>query len=251
MRRPGLAGEVSEAWVTCKRHRVTAARLERVAAGLEDRRLAEKLRDWARLGEAYEGWLVRHGLADVQMLVEGVVELLGQRVGRGAWIEGVWVDGFAELAPHEVALLAALTRHCRELTVTFCLDRSGGERGGWLTPWRRVERSKERLLSALAGWSDVEVVQEWLEPRLEVGRFDACPGLAAWERAWALGRPVGGPAGPEGSVRLVSCEDPVAEARFAAREIWRFVRAGGPVSRGAGPGAGPGGCAWSVTAGLR
>jgi len=227
MRRPGLAGEVSEAWVTCKRYRVTAARLARVATELEDRRLAEKLRDWARLGEAYEEWLARHGLADVQALAERVVELLEQRVGRGAWIEGVWVDGFAELAPHEVALLAALTRHCREMTVTFCLDRSGWERGGWLTPWRRVERSKERFLSALAGRSDVEIEQEWLEPRLEVGRFDACPGLSAWERAWAWGRPVGGRAGPEGSVRLVSCEDPVAEARFAAREIWRFVRAGG------------------------
>jgi ATP-dependent helicase/nuclease subunit B len=28
-------------------------------------------------------------------------------------------------------------------------------------------------------------------------------------------------------VRLVCCDDPVAEARFAAREIWRFVRGGG------------------------
>lgn len=238
LRGVGVARELSDAWVEFQRHRVDQARLQEMAGRLENRRLAAKLSDLARLSRAYEDWLLQHGLGDVQSLPERLVRLLETGSGgpAGPWIEGVWVDGFAELAPHEVAVLAALTRHCREMTVTFCWEEVRGVRPRWLSPWWIVARSKERLEEALRQRPGVEVIHERLEPRSSGGRFDAAPDLRRLERCWAGATPgetaeqglrvrTGQPA--RAPVRLVCCEDPLAEASFVAREIWRFVRAGG------------------------
>jgi ATP-dependent helicase/nuclease subunit B len=228
----GFAQEVSEAWVECRRHGIRAERVARVAGAVSSERLAGKLSDFALLARQYEAWLEAHGLVDVQMVGEHVTERLA-RAAEAAWIGGVWVDGFAELAPQEIELLAALTRHCECMTVTFCLDAHGPGPAGWLSPWWVVERFKRQFQEAVGRVGGVECVEQWLPPRARAGRF-VHPALFALERAWASGSVAGGDTGarlelvrPEGAVRLVVCESPREEATFVAREIWRFVRAGG------------------------
>ncbi|MCS7090711.1 MAG: PD-(D/E)XK nuclease family protein [Verrucomicrobiota bacterium] len=228
----GFAQELSEAWAECQRHRRTAACLRELASKVENPRLALKLQDLAALSEAYEEWLKSHGLVDAQSLPERVTELLESRV-ESPWIEAVWVDGFAELAPNEVNLLAALTRHCRQMTVTFCLERSGLAHVDWLSPWWVVVRAREALEKALRGRVGVELVEEHLEARTRNGRFDQAPGLYWLERLWAgvsevsQETPLSDDRAAANVVRGVCCEDPLAEATFVAREVWRFVREGG------------------------
>ncbi|MEJ5237795.1 MAG: PD-(D/E)XK nuclease family protein [Limisphaera sp.] len=229
----GFARELSEAWVECKRHRIASARLEELAREVSSERLAGKLHDLALLTRAYEAWLEQHGLVDVQTLGERVTAMLRERSGE-PWIEGIWVDGFAELAPQEIALLAELGRHCRCLTVTFCLDPEGASGLERLSPWWVVGEFKKHFEEALQRIASVAPEPEWLPPRNVSGRFDARPELFELERAWArggansLGAVVVGQAwGARPAVRLVACETPLAEAAFVAREIWKFVRAGG------------------------
>src|SRR5262249_23350175 len=39
-----------------------------------------------------------------------------------SFIEYLWVDGFSDLSEPELGLLVALLPHCRQTTITFCLD---------------------------------------------------------------------------------------------------------------------------------
>ena len=37
-------------------------------------------------------------------------------------LAGLWLDGFAEMTPQELDLLAALAPFCQQMTLAFCLE---------------------------------------------------------------------------------------------------------------------------------
>ncbi len=261
----GFAQELSNALAEFQSHQVTPEQLRAVATHLgETPGIAAKLHDFALLLEEYLAWLSARGLQDAQNLFDLAAAAL-RRVPAQPRIAGLWVDGFADFAPQEVTLLAALARHSEHATVTFCLDRGPKEPVSWLSTWAVVRQSFERCKTAFADLPEWRIEVETLPRQSGLGRFAGSPMLQHLEANWAEPRPfavkpdrgwsptAAGEAAGSGfecpgchvantpaatgdqtrsvgfsaSLRVIECANVEAEAVFAARETLRFVRAGG------------------------
>jgi ATP-dependent helicase/nuclease subunit B len=140
----------------------------------------------------------------------------------------VWLDGFGELTPQDLGLLAALAPKCEAMTLAFCVD---GERqagaDSWLSLWSAIGKAQQDCWKALAAVRGVELDTEILR-RGRTGRFAGNAVLAHLEEKWAQ------PAAWRGveatlrrTLRVAVCADAENEAVLAAREVLRFVRGGG------------------------
>jgi len=226
----GFAHELSGTLRELQRHRIGPERLEVMAVevGTDDPSLADKLRDLALLGRAYREWLEHHRLLDADLLPELAAERLRES-DEGSSFGGVWLDGFAEMTPQEIELLAAVVRVSRTTTLAFCLDQEIREDPPWLSTWAVVGQTARRVHVRLAALTGATLSAEVLQRREGVGRFAGQPALAHLEACWT--RPVeasGEARDRAGNVlRLVACADFEREVEMAAREVWRHVRAGG------------------------
>jgi ATP-dependent helicase/nuclease subunit B len=226
----GFAHELSGTLRELQRHRLGPERLDRIAAevGAEDPTLSDKLRDLALLGRAYREWLEQHRLLDADLLPELAAERLRESE-EGSAFGAVWLDGFAEMTPQEIELLAAVVRVSRSTTLAFCLDQEIREDPPWLSTWAVVGQTARRVHVRLAALQGATLSSEVLPRREGAGRFAGQPSLAHLEATWT--RPVeaeGEARDRAGNVlRLVSCADFEREVEMAAREVLRHVRAGG------------------------
>jgi ATP-dependent helicase/nuclease subunit B len=268
-RLPGFARQLSLLLREFQRQRLSPRRL----AGLADQLLAQpglagKLHDSALLLDAYEEWLERQHLEDADRLLDLAGAALQQScrrpmpdarpTGGGGdapfaprpsplFLGGLWLDGFAEMTPQELDLLAAFLPNCERATLAFCLDAEAGENPSWLSGWSVVERTFHQCRERAAALPGCSLVVETLKRDPEHSRFHGQPLLQHLERNWSTpagiasgpARPATGPPSsslehPASSIqhgassfRLVVCANPEAEAALAAREIRRFVRCGG------------------------
>jgi ATP-dependent helicase/nuclease subunit B len=134
----GFAQELSGALAEFQSHQVSPAQLRALAAHLDATPgIAAKLHDFALLLEEYLAWLDARGLQDAQNRLDLLAAAL-RSAAPAPCIAGLWVDGFAEFAPQEVTVLAALAPHCERATITFCLDREPREAVSWLSSWAVV-----------------------------------------------------------------------------------------------------------------
>ncbi|MFN3407671.1 MAG: PD-(D/E)XK nuclease family protein [Limisphaerales bacterium] len=239
----GFAAQLSLLLRELQRSRVGPARLVELAQRVpRSGRLDDKLHDLARLLEGYETWLAAHraaggSLEDANRLPDLATEALRRATADGVSlsIDALWLDGFAEMTPQEIALLAALAPHCGRMTLAFCLNDEPATDPAWLSPWAIVGRTFGRCRTALRAWpATVEVLPR--DPARS--RFSDAPELATLERALAGQATMTlAPAtelthhasriAPPPAVRLIECPHAEAEATFAAREILRHVQAGG------------------------
>jgi ATP-dependent helicase/nuclease subunit B len=232
----GFAGQLSLLLRELQRSRVTPRRLRELCPRVpRATRLDDKLHDLARLLDAYETWLADHrfaghALEDANRLPDLAAAALrqaaasGRRLGLGA----LWLDGFAEMTPQEIELLAALAPHCERMTLAFCLASVPDAEPAWISPWAIVGRTFGRCREALR---ELPTTVEVLPREPARSRFAEAPALAALEQSLAGESRHLSPATTSNDnppvVRLVSCPDPEAEATFAAREILHHVQAGG------------------------
>ncbi|MBU6401605.1 MAG: PD-(D/E)XK nuclease family protein, partial [Verrucomicrobia bacterium] len=263
-RLPGFASQLSELLREFQRYHWSPAVLDKLVQDLPaDRPLANKLRDFSRLFEAYRAWLRAAGLQDADHLLDVAVEALGElpspepaatgvpgddpsltpsRMGAGGnqsptgfRLAGLWLDGFAEMTPQELDLLAVVARCSDTVTLAFCLDRLPEETESPLSPWATVAQTFRRCRHRLEAVTGTDSAVEMLPRQPERGRFAGNPVLQHLEAAWAnsRARPAAVPDGGEvpcatetgaSPLRVVACPHPEAEATFAAREILRFVR---------------------------
>lgn len=160
----GLAREFSGVLRTFQEHGLGAGLLRELSdRGVLPESLRCKLADWGHLLAAYDGWLKGATLEDPSSLVWQAVAALGD--GRAdPWFDAVWMDGFAEMTPAEVALLAAVTRRSRRVTVAFCLDRASVA-SGRVGLWNVVERTFRACHAALGVHADSGVELVELEAR--------------------------------------------------------------------------------------
>lgn len=236
----GFATQLSQLLREFQCHRVSPARLTALAATTRGSgRLAEKLDDLALLLGHYEAWLQQaqtdgRKLEDASRLLDLATEALssGFEGGRRLPLAGLWLDGFAEMTPQEIALLAALVPHAERVTLAFCLESEPLAEVSWLSPWTVVGRTFGRCREAVAQALGASPAVSVLTRDPVHSRFANAPQLAALERVWAAGHeragaaPVADTAAPS-SIRLVACTDAEAEATFAAREILQHVQGGG------------------------
>ncbi|HKQ38649.1 MAG TPA: PD-(D/E)XK nuclease family protein, partial [Verrucomicrobiae bacterium] len=138
---------------------------------------------------------------------------------------GLWMDGFAEMTPCEVDLLASIVPHCEHATLAFCLDHIPRQDAPWLSCWSVLSQTFRKCFHAL----------ERSKPKLTLLPRDAVKNRFAnaaellwleqhWSRAigWATAenddRKVSTP------IEIFQCANPEVEATLAATKILEFVR---------------------------
>jgi ATP-dependent helicase/nuclease subunit B len=227
----GFARQLSVELREWQRRQVSVERLRQLASGPElGESLRRKLHDLALLLGDYQEWLRRHELQDVDCLLDLAAESVKSGSSR-LMLGGLWMDGFAEMTPQELDLLAALARRCGKMTLAFCLEDvpARGE-SSWLSIWSGITQTFLQCRSRLVGALGAEnVTVEVLRRGGNAGRFAESAVLRELEEKWT--RPedalAGSAPGLKESLRVAWCANPAAEAVLAAQEILRFVRGGG------------------------
>jgi ATP-dependent helicase/nuclease subunit B len=228
----GFAQQLSLLLREFQRHQLSPGRLEQISrAGEAAAPLRDKLHDLAVLLRAYADWLKTHELQDASNLLDVAAEALnheGKLRPAAVAIEKLWLDGFAEMTPQEMELLAALAPHCGAMTLAFCLEKEHDTPPSWLSTWAVVAQTFRRCHARLGAVEGSRISIETLSNQVAVGRFATNESLQQLENNWSrpllAGTP---PPGSDESVELFSCPNPEAEVICAAREILRHVRAGG------------------------
>jgi ATP-dependent helicase/nuclease subunit B len=226
-RRPGFARELGILLNELQQHQWTPARLRTFPrrAGLR-RELQDKLHDLALLFERYTNWLGEHELQDANRLLDFATEKLHDefKIQNSKFkIESLWLDGFAEMTPQELDLLAAVAPHCEHATLAFCLDESAAKENSWLSIWNAVGKTFQQCRQRVESLPDGKIKIEILRRDSSKNRFTGNSALQHLERTWS--QPVqNAKFKTQNSVRIITCADAGAEATLAAREILKFVR---------------------------
>ena len=242
-------------------HQLSPAALAKLAetSGLPGS-LRNKLHDLGLMLGAYLEWLASHKLGDADCLLDIAARELRVSIhgagGSRNWqtrglphkgvasqgmflfsdlsspaarapmrIAELWLDGFAEMTPQEISLLAALAPCCESLTLAFCVEPvAAAAAGSWLSIWSSVNKTATNCRTRLEALPGAQIETVAL-PENHPTRFSENPVLAHLERHWSQPTPFAGDA--SATIRLALCSNPQAEAVLAAREILRFARAGG------------------------
>jgi ATP-dependent helicase/nuclease subunit B len=234
-RRPGFAQELGRLLNELQQHQVTSAKLRELAQRNALRReLGDKLYDLALLLDAYANWLKNHELQDGSHLLEAATKALQNQFNiqnPKFKIDCLWLDGFAEMTPQELGLLAAVVPVCDRATIAFCLDESDAQAAGnsWLSIWSAVGKSFEQCRQRIENLPGCAIKIEILPRSLGKNRFVKSPELACLEAGWSHPNqnPESRIQNPENAVLVVACPNVEAEASFVAREILKFVHTGG------------------------
>ncbi|MEY4916284.1 MAG: hypothetical protein RL616_197 [Verrucomicrobiota bacterium] len=235
-RRAGFAQELGTLLAELQEHQFTPKKLRALAADEKLRReLRDKLHDLALLSEKYGDWLREHSLQDANNLLDFATEALREkfRTPHSALrISGLWLDGFAEMTPQELALLTAIVPFCEQATLAFCLETEPTPTESWLSIWSAIGKTFQQCRDQISNLPGGDVKIEILAREPKKNRFAANSPLAELEQNWAL--PVQNPESRIQnleSLRLTACANPEAEAVFAAREVVKFVRESGGKNR--------------------
>ena len=192
--------------------------------------LRAKLLDLALLHEAYTNWLGEHELQDVNCLLDFAIAALREqfRTPRSALrISGLWLDGFAEMTPQEMDLLAAVVPFSERATLAFCLENEPAAETSWLSIWSSVGKTFQQCRRRIENLPGCKIEVEFLKRNPLQSRFAKNSELALLEQKWAQpGCDESAIRNPQSAISIRACANPEAEAIFAAREILKFVRAG-------------------------
>ena len=229
----GFAQHLSQVLRELQRHQLTPESLHDLAQrahGVEG--LSFKLHDLATMLRDYLDWLQAHGLQDGDNLLNLATQVM-EAPETKLQLGEMWVDGFTELSPQELELLAHVIPHVPQATFTFCLDEVPREKVSWLSNWAVPRRTYQLSRERLAGLPGVNLTTELLPRVMNKSRFLNNAVLNHLERHWAAPAPfvdessAARPHSLRDAMRVILCHNPEAEATLAAREILRFVRAGG------------------------
>jgi ATP-dependent helicase/nuclease subunit B len=235
-RRPGFAQQLSQLLSELQQHQFTPAKLRALSARPNLRReLQDKLHDLALLLDTYKHWLAKHELRDTNRLLDVATETLRSAFdSRPSTLDfqSLWLDGFAEMTPQELDLLAAVVPFCGRATLAFCLENEPEAETSWLSIWSPVGKTFQQCRQRITHLPDCKIKIEILPRGSNKNRFARNPVLQNLEMRWQSSADV--PPAKSGadktsalhSIHLAACTNPGAEAVFAAREILRFIRHG-------------------------
>ncbi len=232
-RMPGFAQQLSLLLRDLQRHQFSPAALFKLCEKVESRTpLSAKLFDLALLLDAYFAWLAKHELQDANRLLDLATKALrNERKQIPIRIAGLWLDGFAEMTPQELDLLAAFVPLCGDATLAFCLDQSAqsANKMSALSIWSVVNKTFQECHSRLVKLSDCEIKIENLPRHVRKNRFADSVPLRHLEKNWTSPNAFENEENValSDSIRLAECLNVESEATLAAHEILRFVRHGG------------------------
>ena len=180
-RRAGFAQELGALLAELQQHQFTPAKLRELAAGRDLRReLRDKLHDLALLHEAYANWLAEHELHDANCLLDFATDALRRAIRiphSHSTLQNLWLDGFAEMTPQELDLLAAILPFCENATLAFCLENEPAAETSWLSIWSSVGKTFQQCRQRLENLPDCKIEVEILKrnpaPKPLPGKFRA------------------------------------------------------------------------------
>src|SRR6185312_11030885 len=127
-RRPGFANQLSQLLRELKQRQITPEKLRSLAKNKNLHiELRDKLNDLALLLDNYSEWLDENKLQDANCLLDFATDAIRSQSSihdSRFTIQHLWLDGFAEMTPQELDLLAAILPFCEDATLAFCLDES-------------------------------------------------------------------------------------------------------------------------------
>lgn len=229
----GFAQQLSLLLREFQRHQLSPNRLTELSRDPKaPPALRDKLHDLSLLLRAYADWLKTHQLQDANDLLDVAAAALnheGKLRPAAVFIQQMWLDGFAEMTPQEMELLAALAPHCGQVTMAFCLESEPQSQPSWLSTWSVVAQTFRRCHARLSALDGGQVSVETRANASGHGRFATSEALRQLEANWsrACPPPPTATGETEAAIQLVTCTDAETEVIYAAREILRHVRAGG------------------------
>ncbi len=223
-RRPGFAQQLSQLLGELQQHQFTPAKLRELAQNKNLRReLRDKLHDLALLHENYSLWLAENKLQDANYLLDCAAKTLCKTQNPKLKIQNLFLDGFAEMTPQELDLLAAVLPFCENATLAFCLDEPVENENSWLSIWNVVGQSFQQCRRRIENLPDAKIEIEILSRDSGKNRFAKNAALQHLEQSWS--QPTqNSKLKTQNSVHAASCGNAEAESVFAAREILKFVR---------------------------
>ena len=227
----GFARQLSLELRELQQRQVSPEMLRQLAAQADlSESLRRKLHDLSVLLGDYLDWLQQRSLQDAECLLDLATAALKRAASPAPRFAALWLDGFADMTPPEMDLLAAVAARCDKVTLAFCLPAPPAQTpASWLSIWTGIGETFRQCLARFSGLLGARVTVEILERETARSRFSANPVLRHLEEKWM--RPADFPddagVATGESLRLAECLNPAAEAVLAAREILRFVRAGG------------------------
>jgi ATP-dependent helicase/nuclease subunit B len=232
--RAGFAQELGALLAELQQHQFGPTKLRALAADETLRReLRDKLHDLALLAEKYTDWLREHELQDSDNLLDFATEALRNQFeirNSKFEISALWLDGFAEMTPQEMDLLAAVVPFCDRATLAFCLETEPAKSESWLSLWFAIGKTFQRCRDQISALPDCEIQTEILRREPGKNRFAENSALAELETHWAQmpSEKLGNfkTQNSKCEISVATCTNPEAEAVFAAREILKFARAG-------------------------
>jgi ATP-dependent helicase/nuclease subunit B len=231
-RRPGFAQQLSVLLRELQQYQFTPARLRALAAAKNlHPELQGKMSDLALLLEKYADWLKQHELQDANELLDFATAALRQKTLNSQLstfnFGGLWLDGFAEMTPQELDLLAAMIPFCQNARLAFCFESEPPSETSWLSIWSPIGKTFQQCRTRLENLPGAKIEIEIL-PRISgKNRFAENSELMLLEKCWnQTPREHEKLKTKNSKLKIVSCANPEAEAVFAAREILKFVRAG-------------------------
>jgi len=228
---PGFASQLSLELRELQQRQVSPEILRQLASRDDlAESLRRKLNDLSVLLADYLEWLQRHSLQDAERLLDLAAAALKQSPPKAPLASALWLDGFAEMTPPELDLLAAVATRCEKLTLAFCLEGPPAlAPGSWLSIWTGIGHTFNQCHARLSALPDARMTVEVLPRDKSRGRFAENPVLRHLEEKWTQPADFSGAGGAAvgNSLRLAECLNPASEAVLAAREILRFMHAGG------------------------
>lgn len=222
-RRAGFVREMVSAAEELRAYGVEPSQLARAGeelAGYDaNSHSAARLHDIALLSQAYEETVSGRYCDYAQRMAA-----LAEQINRGMLADcQVWLDGFSEFTPQELAVIGAMAKFSRGVSVCLCLDTS--------VLGRRV-REDEVFYPTWRAWGELNDMAE--RQGLEVerplvldgrspGRFAQCAELEALERFLA-GRGRKAPVSSPRHIRVSYAVDDRLELEAVGRAIKRLVR---------------------------
>jgi len=235
-RRPGFARQLSQLLRELQQHQIAPEKLREFAQNKNlHAELRDKLNDLALLHENYSRWLSENNLQDANRLLDFATEALCKIPNSKLKIQHLFLDGFAEMTPQELDLLAAILPFCESATLAFCLDAETGEtKNSWLSIWNGIAKVFQQCRQRIENLPEVKIKTEILPRDSAKNRFAQNPALRELEKLWQSRTGTlpfsdfSMSAGDrlEACPTITICANPEAEAVFAAREILKFVRDG-------------------------
>lgn len=216
-RRPGFANQLSQLLLELQQHQITPAKMRTLAQNKNLRaELRDKSNDLALLHENYLRWLAENELQDANCFLDFATDALRETQNSKLKIQNLFLDGFAEMTPQELDLLAAILPFCENATLAFCLDESAKNEHSWLSIWNGVGKTFQQCRQRVENLPDAKIEIEFLTRDSKKNRFAENPEFAHLENSWSQPSRKSEPFKIKNSkLKIVRCADTEAEAIFA------------------------------------